>query len=169
MLATALVQVLRYAAKWQPRWSDLTNHEVHHDEVRGERRYSVVSLPDNPTFHVFSTHTADTMDDTKGPEYESTHPTLRDAKAAFPDIPAETTYSDAKRPPPKQTTYSDLMQPLPVQPRTTYSDATRPPPKQPKLKKLKSGVAGDAAITTRRKPFSFSQAVAETFGKRSRR
>ena len=138
MLATALVQVLRYAAKWQPRWSDLTRHEVHHGEERGERRYSVVSLPDNPAFHVFSTHTADTVFDTDGPQYHSTHTTLRDAKAAIAATPAE----------------------------TTYSDAMRPPPKQPKLK---SGGDGDTPITTRRKPFSFSQAVAETFGKRSRR
>ena len=156
MLATALVQVLRYAAKWQPRWSDLTRHEVHHGEERGERRYSVVSLPDDPAFHVFSTHTADTVFDTDGPQYHSTHTTLRDAKDAIAATPAETTYSDATRPPPKQTTYSDAT-PAP------------PKPKQPTQPKLKSGVAGDAAITTRRKPFSFSQAVAETFGKRPRR
>ena len=148
MLATALVQVLRYAAKWQPRWSDLTRHEVHHGEERGERRYSVVSLPDDPAFHVFSTHTADTFFDTDGPQYHSTHPTLRDAKAAIAATPAETTYSDATRPPPKQT---------------TYSDATLPPPKPTKPRR------SDTPITTRRKPFSFSQAVAETFGKRSRR
>ena len=84
-----------HAAKWQPRWSDFDDHRVQHREERGERRYSVVSLPDNPDYYVLSAHRDDT-DLRSGPQNYSTHTTLRGAKDAIAASPREGTYSEEK-------------------------------------------------------------------------
>ena len=84
-----------HAATRQPRWSDFDDLRVHHREERGERRYSVVSLPDNTNYYVLSAH-RDDADLRSGPQYYSTHTTLRCAKDAIDASPREGMYSEEK-------------------------------------------------------------------------